>query len=186
GAFGGELEEDAAGLAEVDRLEPEPVDRLRRLEPDASEQSLHRALLGVVADGPRGVVDAAGAAAAAPLVRHHADLGERAARAADAVAVPAVLLADLLEAHHAGEQHLGGLQRALPHPHGVEPAHLVLGRNRAALPRREGALLLDPDEREPEPVRVLERERPLAEARLHLADRHAVLVEPLAPEAEAR
>ena len=62
-----QLEEHAARLLEIHRLEPEAVDNGRRLRSRRSYLVADVVLVGVVIDPPGKMMDGAGAPAAAPL-----------------------------------------------------------------------------------------------------------------------
>ena len=89
GTVGRELEQHAARLLEIDRLEPEAVDHRRRLRAaGASTCARTVELVRVVVDAPGEMVDAADAPAAAPLRRRLADVDDTRG-VAKAVARPA-------------------------------------------------------------------------------------------------
>ena len=95
GAVGCQFEEGASKFAKVDGLEPEPVDLLRRLQSDTLNQRAQRHFFFAVTHPPCRVMDGARASASAYVVRYDVGLCECARRSVDAIAVPAVLFADL-------------------------------------------------------------------------------------------
>src|SRR5262245_36435971 len=66
-AVGGQLEQGAARLPEIYRLEPEPVDGRRGLQAHHPDGFAHLELFGCVAHPPGHVVDPASAPLAAPF-----------------------------------------------------------------------------------------------------------------------
>jgi hypothetical protein len=112
------------------------------------------------------------------------------AAAGDGVARPravgAVLGGEAGEAQAGAEEAGGRAEVAGVEAHGVQPAHLVLRRDRARVPRDERApvAVRRLDEREAQAVRVGEGERVLAEARFARAGRDAQRRQPLLPVAE--
>src|SRR3954468_20568836 len=97
-ALGGDLEEHAARLFEVDGTEPEPVDHLGGMRAGLLDLAAHRELFLLVGHAEGHVVDSAGAPLPEALPRQLADLPP-AARASPvgAEAVPSALLAHGLE-----------------------------------------------------------------------------------------
>ena len=156
------------------------------LPPGGLDLHAHGELMRLVVHAPGEMVDAADAPGAAPRIRGVADVDD-ARGVVEPVARPAVLLGDLLEAQHRGQESGRRRQIALPELRAVEAAHLMLGSHGAVVPGRErpagrsGRL----DERDAQPVRIDERQRALAEARLDRVDARAVLLEARAPELEA-
>ena len=93
-SFGRELEQHAARLEKVDRLEPESIDDFRRPTVRFGDALAHFELDAFVGDAPRDVMHRAYAPCAARRVRQLADLDVLArAAAANAVAMPAILFA---------------------------------------------------------------------------------------------
>src|SRR5437764_178144 len=181
-----ELEQHAARLLEVDRLEPEAIDYGRRMMPRRFDPRSHLVLMLLVVHAPREVMDAADAPRAAAPFGRLANV-EHARRALEAVADYAVFLAEALEAEHVGDERLGHLGLALPHLRAVQPPDLPFVRHAAAIPGRERALRRHArlDKRHLESVRIDERQHAIAEALLDGAKRHAVLLQARSPEVEA-
>src|SRR5688500_14875711 len=152
---GRDLEQHAAGLEEVHRLEPEPVDHLRRPAVRRRNALANRELRRIVRHAPRDVMHAAGAPRSARLLWHRADV-EVTSRAtvADPVSMPAAFLADQAEAKSLDEKTSGVCEIALPQSNGVQTANLMVGWNRAPRPRSKLALVLRLDERKLEPVGI--------------------------------
>jgi hypothetical protein len=169
GALGGELEQHAAGLHEVDRAEPEAVDHLGRSAAGAGDGVAQGLLVLAVGHRPREVVDAADApGAAAPLgvLAHVEDAaGAARGRAGEDEAHPAVLLADALEAHHLGQEAFARGDLAQRGAGAVQPADLLGGRHGARVPggEREGVRSLD--QGKAQAVGIGEGQGALAEAR---------------------
>ena len=165
---GRDLEQHAAGLPEVHRLEPEPIDDAGRVSAGRLDLRPHGQLMRVIVHAPGQMVHRAHAPAAAPLVGRLADVHE-AGGVAEPVPRPSVFVAQALEAERAGEEAARRDGAALPQPRAVEAANLPFRRHGAAIPRRErprrsrGAF----DERQAKPVRVDDRKVPVAESRLH-------------------
>ena len=186
GAVRRQLEEHAARLLEVDRLEPESIDDGRRLRPAGLDLRAHRELMQVVVHAPREMMNAADAPRAAAFVGRLADVHDPGA-VGETVARPSVLFGDALEAEHR-RQELGGRRQApFPDLRAVQASHLTFGLDGAVLPRREFLPLRTRwfHEREPQPVRIDERQHAIAEARFGRTDAGLVLLEPLSPEVEA-
>ena len=183
---GGDLEQHAAGLLEVHRLEPEAIDDAGRLAARGLDLCPHRQLMRVIVHAPGKMVHRAHAPAAAPLIGRLADVDE-ACRVGKPVPRPSVLVAQALEAERAGQEAARGDGAALPEPRAVQAANLPLRRHGAAVPRRErprrsrGAL----DERQAKPVHVDDRQVPVAESRFRRLDANAVSLEPRAPVLQA-
>ena len=184
GTVGGQLEQHAARLLEVHRLEPEAIDHRRRPRAGGGHLRPQRELMLLVVDAPREVVHRADAPRAAVDVRrllHVDDTG----RVAKAVARPSVLGAQLLEAEHAGEERGGDARVALPDLRAEQAAHLVLRRHGARVPGRERARAGTRDQPELQPVRIDERDGVIAEARLPRLDARAVVLQARAPVVDA-
>src|SRR5688572_5282370 len=168
---GRDLEQHAAGFEEVYGLEPEPVDHLRRPALGRRDALAHRELGVIVRHAPGDVVDATRPPRSAWLVRHRAEVEVLARTAAiDPVATPAILLAHHREAERVDQKARGLRDVALPQPHRVETADLVLWWNWALRPRGELALVRRLDERELQPVRVGQSQGPLAVPDLAFSD----------------
>src|SRR5678815_1988496 len=80
--------------------------------------------------------------------------------------MPPLCFAHRGEAEGLYKKLLAQTEVALVEPHGVEAEDLFLGRDGALRPRSEFALVRGLDERESQPVRVGERQRAIAAARL--------------------
>src|SRR5262245_33700306 len=133
---GRDLEQDAARLLEVHRLEPEAIDHLGRVAAGRDDLLPHDVLMLRVVDAPGEVMDAADAPGAPRADRYLAHIDD-AGDVGEAVARPAVLFAEAREAERAGEKRDRRLGVALPDLCAVEAADLPFHRNRTAVPRRE-------------------------------------------------
>ena len=137
GPSGRELEQHAARLEKIDRLEPESIDDLRRTTIRRGNTLAHAKLDRVVRHAPRHVMHRADAPRSARLVRHLADLDVLARSAAlDTVSVPPVLLSEIREAEHAREKSRRQRAIALPRAHRMQTHDLPIGRNWTLLPGR--------------------------------------------------
>ena len=99
GTVGCQLEEHAARLLEVHRLEPEAIDHRRGMMARRFDTRSHLVLMLLIVYAPREVVDAADAPRAAPALRCFAHV-EHARRSGKAIANQTVLLAESLELSH--------------------------------------------------------------------------------------
>ena len=107
---GGQLEERTARLLEVYRPKPEAVDLLGRLEPNLLYLLAQGHLFLIVVHAPGDVVDGARPPPAPGRIRPDLDLGDGAGPpAVEAIAVPPVLLADLVQPHNARQEHFSRL-----------------------------------------------------------------------------
>src|SRR5947199_386077 len=172
GAVGRELEEHAAGFAEVHRLEPEAIDHRSRVEPGRFDVAAQIELVRIVVHTPGEMMYAADAPSAAPRFGGRADV-RHAGRAFGTVSRPAALDAERLQPEDGREKAHRRRRIALPHLRAEEPADLVLGRDRAVVPRRERPARRRLDQRDVQAVRIAERHDRLTEARLWY-DRRAV------------
>src|SRR3954447_7516063 len=136
GSVGGELEENAAGFAEVHRLEPEAIDHRRRIEARGLDVAPQVGLVRVVVDAPGEMMHAADAPRAAARFGRGADV-DHARRAVGAVACPATLGTEHLKAEDRGQKMDGRRGIALPHLRAEETANLVFRLDGAVVPRRE-------------------------------------------------
>src|SRR5690242_17301229 len=104
-AIGCDLEQHAAWLEKVDRLEPEAIDHFGGAAAGSIDLLPHLQLGLVVGDAPGDVMNAASAPASSARFRIFADF-EIATRSAatDLEANPFVLGADVDEAEHSGEE----------------------------------------------------------------------------------
>src|SRR5215212_5697987 len=134
---GSGLEEHAAGLLEVDRVEPEAVDDGRGRGARGPHPALDLLLLFVVRHSEGDVMDGAGAPRSEPLSWQLAHLHPLArASTPDAEAMPAALLGGGLEAEGLVQEAGGDAQVPLPEPHRVEAADLMALGHGALRPRR--------------------------------------------------
>src|SRR5688500_16806926 len=104
--IGRELEEHAARLLEVDRLEPEAVDDRRGMRTVGNHLIPHVHLMRVVIHAPREMVDAADPPPPASLGWRLANV-DHTGGTGKAVARPAVLLADALKPQRAFDERRG-------------------------------------------------------------------------------
>src|SRR3954464_11672625 len=88
GAARGDLEQHAAGLLEVHRLEPEPIDHVGGVSARALDLRAHGELLVEIVDRPGEMMDRADAPGAAPFAGRLADVDD-AGRVGEAVPRPA-------------------------------------------------------------------------------------------------
>ena len=146
----------------------------------------HDELLLLVVDPPGEMVHAADAPGATLGARRLAEIDD-ARGVREAVARPPVLAAQALEAEDVGQERLRDPGAPFPELRAIEPADLMPGRNRAAVPWRERALPSGRafDEREAEAVRIDQRQDLVAEPRLARAQAGAVSFQTRSPEAEA-
>src|SRR4051812_18622966 len=142
GAVGGELEQHAARLEEVDGLEPETIDHFGRTTVGLLHPLAHGKLRFVVCYAPCDVMHCSRAPPAAPDVATLLELDVLAGTpTANTEARPAVGLAVILELEDV-DQEVGCLRQvALPRAHGVETAYLMFSRHGTLVPRREITLL---------------------------------------------
>src|SRR3989442_9929274 len=134
--FGRNLEQHAAWLLEVHRLEPEAIDLLGGVTAGGDHLFADRMLMLVIVHAPGEMMHAADAPRAPRADRHFADVDD--ARGVwEAVARPAMLVAQSREAEGAREERDRRLDVALPELRAVQSANLALRRDRAAVPRRE-------------------------------------------------
>src|SRR4249919_3532335 len=102
-AVRGELEQHAAGFAEVHRLEPEPIDYFGRVAAGAFHLRAHRELMPLVVHPPGEMMDGADSpraslrAARFPHVDYSGVIVETVAR-------PALVSGQALESQHLGEK----------------------------------------------------------------------------------
>src|SRR5262245_39199669 len=136
GSVGRELEQHAARLLEVHRLEPEPIDDLGRVAAGGDDLFANLMLMLVVVNPPGEMVDAADAPDAPRTDRHFANI-DHARGLREAVARPAILLAQQHESERAGQKRHGCRDVALPDLRAVKAADLPFRGNRAAVPRCE-------------------------------------------------
>src|SRR5687768_14485917 len=106
GPLGRQLEQDAARVLEVDRLEPEAVDDRRRAGPARLDLARDGEFMRLVIHAPGEMVHGDRAPAAAALRRRLTDVDDSGG-VTKAVARPAVLLPELLEPHPALDERCG-------------------------------------------------------------------------------
>src|SRR5436190_4913003 len=135
GTVGGQLEQHATRLLEVDRLEPEAIDDGRRMVARRLDARSHLVLLLVVIDAPGEMMHAADAPCPAAPFGRLLDV-EDARRSVEAIADDTVVFTEAVETKHAGDEALRELRFALPDLRAVQPADLTLVRDGAAVPRR--------------------------------------------------
>src|SRR5919112_3028023 len=134
GWVGGDLEEDPAGLAEVDRATVVAVEDGGDVEA-AGVQLLPPSLLRlVVRRPPSDVMYRPDRGLAGGPSRQGYDVREATAGAGREVPRPALALAGLFEAQEVGEDVLGNLCRPLRERHAGDAADGVFGRYRASFP----------------------------------------------------
>src|SRR5215471_20035556 len=125
-ALGRDLEEHAAGLLEVHRLEPEAIDHVGRAAARGLDLRADRQLVVEIPHRPREMVDRADAPRAAAFASRFPDVDDARVRV-EAVARPSALAPELAEAER-GRHERGGLGfAALPELRAVESADLALG-----------------------------------------------------------
>src|SRR5580765_6036803 len=107
--IGRELEQHAARLLEVDRLEPEAIDHRRRMMPGRLDARSHLVLMLLVVHAPCEMMNTAHAPRSASSFGRFAHV-EHAGRSGEAVPDQTVLLGKTLEAEHRREKVLGHLR----------------------------------------------------------------------------
>src|SRR5437763_8281548 len=105
GAFRCQFEKDAAGFREVNRLEPEAIDHGRGSRAVFRDAFAHLELMRLIVDAPSEMMNAARPPRAAIRGRLFAKVDVRSRfSAAHAIAMPAILRAELREAHRFGKK----------------------------------------------------------------------------------
>src|SRR5438128_2886937 len=165
GLVGGDLEQDAARLAEVDRAEVLALDDRRHVTARLDQHLAPVQLVGVVGRAPRDVVD--GADRLLPhrrlrRVEHIEDRGRATRAGFEARAV--ALRRDLAKTHRVGQEVDGGLVRFLGQRDGVEAADLVMRIDRAVRPWLPALVGRFPGQLDLDAVEVLEHQSVGAEA----------------------
>src|SRR5262245_28067608 len=168
---GGDLEQDAVRLAKVDGPEIVAVLLVGGADPMVTGQLLYHLRLDGIAGGAEGdVVDSTGALPAAREIACFMQIDDAAkCRVASRVAHHRSFPPGLGEAEDVGQDLRGGRGRGYQQIGTVEAADRMLDGNRALAPCGLALDARNGDERKPHAVRILERDRHLAEALLRCA-----------------
>src|SRR5215207_5540997 len=192
GAVSGDLEEDAARLPEVERLEVVAVDDVGDANAGGPHPVSPGPVLGVIRGTERDVMDPAAAEPGGWEIGTLLDTYLRAGSARTALeddgaqrgVVRRGIVAGLPEAEDVGEHTRGGSETIDGQGDVVEAADLVLQRDRAPLPRSESDVVAASHQGETLPLRIGEAQCRAPRDLHHAAVREAPLVETLGPPLE--
>ncbi len=169
-AVGGDLQQRTAGFLDVDRLEPEPVDDARRMPAGLDHATAQLVLVSLVRGPPGDVVHRTHTPLAPLRVGVYAHFDPPAGQpVANREPGPLAVALAAGEPERPREERRRRRLVALDETHTTEASDLTRGGYRACVPaHRVVSLPVDRlDEREPQTVRVDERQHPLVKAPLH-------------------